>query len=158
VLAVVLTCMVFVLVASLPERLDFVRQAQAALLYVANWQFILEARDYFASDAGHSPFMHFWSLSVEEQFYVFFPLLVLLVHRVAPRREKVMFAAFLTVAGVSLAAQVVSARHDPTRAYFATDARLYQRRSSCAASCDSAPSRRAGRDPAVCWREPAWWA
>ena len=126
VLTVVLTCLVFVLVASLPERLDFVRQAQAALLYVANWQFILEARDYFATDAEHSPFMHFWSLSVEEQFYLFFPLLVLLVHRVAPRREKVMVATFLTVAGVSLASQVVSARHDPTRAYFATDARLYQ--------------------------------
>ncbi len=126
VLTIVLTCMVFVLVVSLPERLNFVRQAQAALLYVANWQFILEARDYFAADAAHSPFMHFWSLSVEEQFYVFFPLLVLLVHRLAPRREKVMFAAFLSVAGLSVAAQAIHARRDPTLAYFATDARLYQ--------------------------------
>ena len=51
----------------------------ASSAYVANWYFGFEAADYLRADAAASPYQHFWSLSVEEQFYVIWPLLVLLV-------------------------------------------------------------------------------
>lgn len=47
--------------------------------YVANWYFGFEATEYLRADAAVSPYQHFWSLSVEEQFYVLWPLLVMLV-------------------------------------------------------------------------------
>ncbi|MEZ5178276.1 MAG: hypothetical protein R2746_08325 [Acidimicrobiales bacterium] len=43
---------------------------------MANWHFIRESTDYFASDVGRSPVLHVWSLAVEEQFYVLWPLLL----------------------------------------------------------------------------------
>jgi len=49
----------------------------AAALYVANIRFAVQATDYLASDAAPSPVLHFWSLGVEEQFYVVWPLLII---------------------------------------------------------------------------------
>ena len=50
----------------------------SALLYLANWHFIAQGNNYLAGDASNSPALHLWSLSVEEQFYVVFPLLLVL--------------------------------------------------------------------------------
>jgi len=49
----------------------------AAALYVANIRFAVQATDYLAADAAPSPVLHFWSLGVEEQFYVVWPLLII---------------------------------------------------------------------------------
>jgi peptidoglycan/LPS O-acetylase OafA/YrhL len=49
----------------------------ASALYVANVRFAFQATDYLASDAAPSPVLHFWSLGVEEQFYVVWPLLII---------------------------------------------------------------------------------
>ena len=49
----------------------------AAALYVANVRFAVQATDYLASDSAPSPVLHFWSLGVEEQFYVLWPLLII---------------------------------------------------------------------------------
>jgi peptidoglycan/LPS O-acetylase OafA/YrhL len=53
-------------------RLDVV----SALLYVANWRFAFSHQGYFSSSAAPSPVLHLWSLGVEEQFYLLWPLLV----------------------------------------------------------------------------------
>ncbi len=61
-----------------PLRLpDVAGDAAAASLYVSNLRFALQATDYLASDLAPSPLLHFWSLGVEEQFYVFWPALLL---------------------------------------------------------------------------------
>ena len=126
VVAIAVTSAVFVLVASKPERLELVRHAQAALLYLANWQFIADGADYFAGDIRSSPFMHFWSLSIEEQYYIVFPLLVLGWLKLSPGRGRVLLGLLGLLVVASVASQLYWAQVDPTRAYFATDARLFQ--------------------------------
>ena len=55
--------------------------AAAASLYVSNMRFAFQATDYLQAEMAPSPLLHFWSLGVEEQFYVFWPALVLLIAR-----------------------------------------------------------------------------
>jgi peptidoglycan/LPS O-acetylase OafA/YrhL len=60
---------------------SFAKDALAATGYVANFRFAWTGTDYLSADQSPSPFQHFWSLAVEEQFYLFWPLLILLVGR-----------------------------------------------------------------------------
>ena len=126
VLVIVVTAAVQLLVASAPQRSGMVRDAQSALVYLSNWHFIADSRDYFAGDAvGASPFLHFWSLSIEEQFYVVLPLALLLLLRLRRHAVVVVLVLSAVVAG-SVALQVWYAGSDPTYAYYATGTRVYQ--------------------------------
>ncbi|HEY7135528.1 MAG TPA: acyltransferase, partial [Acidimicrobiia bacterium] len=95
VLAIVITAAIQLLVASEPQRAAWLRDGQAALVYLSNWQFIADSRDYFGADtAGLSPYLHYWSLSIEEQFYVVLPLLLLVLLRL--RRHTAVVLLLLT--------------------------------------------------------------
>ena len=83
--AMILVVMAWSAIFALPLQRDELRaDAVWSLLYVGNWHFISTA-SYFESTGVPSPLQHVWSLAVEEQFYVFWPLLVALagfaVHR-----------------------------------------------------------------------------
>jgi len=124
VVVVVAVAGVFTVLWSVPARLPLVGDARSALLYYSNWHFADAAGDYFAADSDKSPFLHFWSLSIEEQFYVFFPMLVLLL--VVLKRVALLRWIVAGLLVCSLAAQVHWAGVDVDRAYYGTDARLYQ--------------------------------
>jgi peptidoglycan/LPS O-acetylase OafA/YrhL len=65
-----------------PAQLSTLRgDVLGALGYVANWRFILAGRSYGDLFAAPSPVLHFWSLAIEEQLYVLFPLVVLVTAR-----------------------------------------------------------------------------
>ena len=57
------------------------KDALAAVFYVANWRFIYTKASYFALFSEASPFRHLWSLAIEEQFYLLWPLAILLIGR-----------------------------------------------------------------------------
>jgi len=98
--------------------------ARWALPYLANWHLIAEARDYWAASTSPSAFTHLWSLAVEEQFYVVWPLVAWALLRGGERGERRLLLVASAAAAASLVAMVVL--HDPARperAYLGSDTR-----------------------------------
>ena len=133
VVGVVVTCLALLLYVPRLTRAALVGDAQAALLYVANWRFIGESTDYFANDVESSPFLHYWSLAIEEQFYLVYPIVLIGAYRIAARRTfdprarlRVVVGVIAALVAISTTLQIWWATTDPARAYFGTDARLYQ--------------------------------
>jgi peptidoglycan/LPS O-acetylase OafA/YrhL len=85
-----------------PLRLTEVAgDATAAALYVANFHFAIQATDYLSLDAP-SPLLHYWSLGVEEQFYLVWPLLLLFVARFLSLRALAPLLVVLTATSFGL--------------------------------------------------------
>lgn len=113
-----------------PEKLAATgRQALSALFYVANWATIARGDDYFQRFSGPGPLDHLWSLAIEEQFYIVWPLLVFALlwfgSRLGRRRVPLALA---TVALAAASTWAIAHLYDPramnhTRAYEGTDAR-----------------------------------
>ena len=98
--------------------------AFAASLSVANVRFALDATNYFAPDAA-SPVLHFWSLGVEEQFYLLWPVLLLLAARTRrPRLAMTLLIAVLLV-GSFLLSVVTTVTNGPW-AYYLLPTRAWQ--------------------------------
>ncbi len=80
-LVVVTTMVIATFLSPLQFFKSIVWDALSALGYVANYRFSYAMQNYFLLDKPPSPFLHFWSLGVEEQFYIVFPVLLLLLHK-----------------------------------------------------------------------------
>jgi len=111
---------------------DIRNDALSAMAYVANWRFVSSGQSYFAQGIGPSPLRHTWSLAIEEQFYVVWPLVVLGVATLAARRRTDLrravgitaaVGAVLSAAWMALAAS--NRTGDLTRVYYGTDTRAF---------------------------------
>lgn len=106
------------------------KDAVATTLYVSNWWFLHQQTDYLGSTSSPSPMLHFWSLSVEEQFYLGWPLAILgvaLIFRGRPRRRLVaLLVAALGLAAASFALSLWWTATVEPRAYLATPTRVWQ--------------------------------
>jgi len=121
---VLATLAVFYLFGSSVLLEQHLRGARAAVLYHANFFQISEATDYFADGLGQSPFEHFWSLSIEEQFYIGFPLVFFVLMKVQPARYYRAAGLFGLLAAGSLYLQLTET--NSTIAYLSTFTRVYQ--------------------------------
>jgi peptidoglycan/LPS O-acetylase OafA/YrhL len=102
--------------------------ALATLLYVNNWHLIYAHQSYFAQFSAPSPLQHTWSLAIEEQFYLVWPLVLLLLTRAVRRswrRAGVALAVGLGVLSSILMAVMFQPGTDPSRVYYGTDTRLF---------------------------------
>lgn len=122
----VITAIIYELVASPIDVLDNRMSFVWAALYVSNWYFLAQSQDYFAADASPSPVLHYWSLSVEEQFYIVWPLIAVALLIGLRKRPLVATAVLAALAVVGAAVAGVLAVANPMVSYFATYARAYQ--------------------------------
>ncbi len=102
----------------------------AAAVFVVNWVFAGRATDYLGAEEAASPVQHFWSLSVEEQFYFMWPALLVgfavLALRAGFRIRRSLLAAMGFVFVPSLAYSVLNTATNPANAYFSTFTRLWE--------------------------------
>jgi peptidoglycan/LPS O-acetylase OafA/YrhL len=124
-----------------PRWLQVAQDVVSSAVYLVNWELADRAVNYSARDQAASPLQHFWSLAVEEQFYVVWPLAILAVAalvRIARRGRSGQGAAvrpvsrthlvlpLLLIALPSLAWSVSLSVADPGRAYFVTTTRMWE--------------------------------
>ena len=120
---VIFTTAPFAWAVMLPAQRQAMAESMAALaIFISNLLFGAQ-QGYFSPDAAELPFLHTWSLSVEEQFYVFFPLLLAFLWRFG-LRATVAVLALLLVASLALA-QYGSWR-DPSLNFYFTGSRIWE--------------------------------
>ena len=131
VLAVTLTAGAFLLAR--PRSLELAWDALFAAIFGANWRFAATGTDYFQAGQPPSALQHYWSLSVEEQFYVVWPLLIIAVLFIAVKlgagvrgRGIALFSAIGVVTVGSLAWAAYETATAPSVAYFSTLSRGWE--------------------------------
>ncbi|MBO1903046.1 acyltransferase [Leucobacter weissii] len=99
-------------------------QLLGSAFFVSNWVFVSLGGDYFTRDDPEL-FRNTWSLSIEEQFYLVLPLVLLLVLRVRSRETRALIFSVLAAASAALMAGYAFAGADPTRVYFGSDSHVF---------------------------------
>jgi peptidoglycan/LPS O-acetylase OafA/YrhL len=108
-----------------------VREILASTFYVENWFLALNSADYLNHSGDPTTVQHYWSLSLEEQFYVMWPLLMLLAAWIGVKwfrgaRRRAVISTLAVVSVVSFVFCVVFTMTNPAPAYFVTFGRMWQ--------------------------------
>jgi len=104
----------------------------SALAYVANWRLIFDHQGYAQAFQAPSPVQHFWSLAIEEQFYVLFPLVVGLAFVLTRTPRRALIGVFLAITVTSTLTMALLFDAESTgRAYLGTDTRLAELALGC---------------------------
>jgi peptidoglycan/LPS O-acetylase OafA/YrhL len=127
-LVIVFSVVVGKMLSSPLEYENLRRHASSAAMYFANWDWVGVDRGYFATDTQPSPFIHFWSLAVEEQFYLVWPALVIGCLWVARRsRRRVLDVVMVAFGAITVASIVLAVVLTPSvAAYYGTHTRAFQ--------------------------------
>ncbi|OLR26301.1 acyltransferase family protein [Bacillus cereus] len=98
----------------------------AALFYVSNWWYIYHKLSYFDNFNQLSPLNHFWSLAVEEQFYVVWPFIISLgLYYIKKQSRMILLICLGAVASALAMAILYEPGADPSRIYYGTDTRAF---------------------------------
>lgn len=109
---------------------QFFREIGASALYVENWALAADSVDYLAAENVPSPVQHYWSLGVEEQLYLVWPLLLVAVSALLRRRPHAVAVALVTAVAASLVASLAYSSTlvaaGSATAYFVTPGRVWE--------------------------------
>ena len=106
-----------------PEQIaGFARSATASILSAANFVFYFES-GYWDTSSDFKPLLHLWSLGVEEQFYLLWPVTIVIIHKLSERAYK---PALLLIFIFSLAACIAVTRSDEAAAFYLLPFRIWQ--------------------------------
>ncbi|WP_411845351.1 acyltransferase family protein [Roseibacillus persicicus] len=104
------------------ELKEFSTDGAASLLSVANLRMLFSNGSYWGGQAERTPFLHYWSLSVEEQFYFFFPILLLLVAKFRLR----IFPVIAILCFASFIAYMFESHRSPDSAFYLPQFRAWE--------------------------------
>src|SRR3954453_15386054 len=138
-----------IIILSAVEANGVIEDAVWATFFAANFKFAKDGTDYFQNDTPPSPLQHYWSLAVEEQFYVVWPLLVLLLclyaawrarrsagqRSLGPRVRDLGVSPLVVIIGISFAFSVSYSTTDPVSAYFSPFTRAWELGIGALAAC-----------------------
>jgi peptidoglycan/LPS O-acetylase OafA/YrhL len=125
-LLILVTVVVSVLVLSPLRAADVAADGVAAALYASNLRFAVQATDYLQSELAPSPLLHLWSLGVEEQFYLFWPALFLIVTRAGSNRVRRIGVVVATVTVGSFALSLWLTNASAPWAFFSLPSRAWE--------------------------------
>ncbi len=108
----------------LPDEVASLRADSAAAFgYITNWYLLFDQQSYFESLGRPRLLLHLWSLAIEEQFYLVWPLLFVAGMKLLGRRQMLFCVLVASAASTALMAALYHAGVDPSRLYFGTDTR-----------------------------------
>lgn len=121
---IVVTLILGMLLASGFEQTRYLGAAVATAVYASNLWFLFRSGDYFSADTESNPFLHTWSLAVEEQFYIVIPILIVLAYKLNRR-----YGVHAVLIAASLVTYVVCVRisaTDATTAFYSPVTRVWE--------------------------------
>ncbi len=125
----VVVVILFALLATLTIARDDLSRTRAdalsALVYLTNWHEIIASHSYFNQFGRPSLLQHLWTLAVEEQFYLLWPLILIAGLRWLPRRGVIVLTAAMAAGSCLLMALLYNPNGDPSRVYYGTDTRAF---------------------------------
>jgi peptidoglycan/LPS O-acetylase OafA/YrhL len=130
-LTVLVCALATVALVPLTRWQQFFAEMRASTAYVQNWKLAGDAVDYLAAANAPSPVQHYWSLSIEEQFYLVWPVLIAVAVRVTrgrpvQARRRAVTAVLAAATVLSLLYSIAHTSADPAAAYFVTPTRAWE--------------------------------
>jgi peptidoglycan/LPS O-acetylase OafA/YrhL len=123
----IITTFIWVILFKPNLLMNIIGDGIASIFYVSNWWFIFHKLSYFDSFGSPSPFKNLWSLSLEVQFYIVWPIILIIGYKLFKKRDKLEKSVFgLALISAILMGILYKPDMDPSRIYYGTDTRVFE--------------------------------